>query len=69
MPSTDSSRVLLAATYGQQGRIDEAKSVWAELMKLHPNYSFAEKRKTLPYKNPLDTEKIADGLRAAEIEV
>jgi len=66
---TDSSRMLLAATLGHRGRIDPAKAVWAELMEIHPNYSFAERRKILPYKNPKDMERIADGLRAAGIEI
>ncbi len=68
-PGTDSSRVLLAATHGHQGRIDDATAVWAELMEIHPDYSFAERQKNLPYKNPADMERIADGLRAAGIEV
>lgn len=69
IPSTDSSRVLLAATHGHQGRIDDAKAVWAELMEIYPDYSFAERQKILPYKNPEDMERIADGLRAAGIEI
>ena len=68
-PSTDSSRVLLAATHGHQGRIDDAKAVWAELMDIYPDFSFAERLKVLPYKNPEDPKRIADGLRAAGIEI
>ena len=38
------------------------------LMEIDPDYSFAEKRKILPYKNPDDLERIAEGLRKAGIE-
>ena len=58
----------MAATYGQQGRIDEAEAVWAEMMAINPDYSFAEKRKILPYKNPADRERIAKGLRKAGLK-
>lgn len=37
-------------------------------MLLHPGFSFAERQKVLPYRNPEDLERIADGLRAAGIE-
>ncbi len=67
-PSTDSSRVVLAATYGCLGRGEEARAVWQELMAINPNYSFAERRKALPYRNPDDLERIAEGLREAGIE-
>ena len=67
-PSTDSSRVVLAATYGCQGRGEEARAVWRELLTINPNYSFAERRKALPYRNPDDLERIANGLRGAGIE-
>ncbi len=68
-PSTDSSRALLAATYGRLGRTKEARAVWQELMAVNPNYSFAERQKIFPYRNPDDLKNIADGLREAEIEV
>jgi len=68
-PSTDSSRVMLAATHGHQGRIDDARAVWAELMEIHPDFSFAERLKIWPYTNPEDPKRITDGLRAAGIEI
>ena len=67
-PTTDASRVALAATYGFQGRTDEAKAVWAEIMAVKPNYSFEEKRTILPYRNPKDLDQITRGLREAGIE-
>lgn len=68
MPDTDSSRALLAATYGHMGRTEDAQSTWAEVMEVNPNYSFAEKRKVLPYKNEKDPDRIAEGLRKAGVE-
>ena len=68
-PDTDISRALLAATYGQQGRVADAQEIWAELLVVNPEYSFAQKREILPYKNPQDLERIVEGLRKAGIEI
>jgi adenylate cyclase len=64
-PETDASRVLLAATYGQTGRIDEAREQWREVLRVNPAYSLEHRRKVLPYKNPADFEAVVDGLRKA----
>ena len=64
-PSTDISRVFLAACYGHLGRIDEAKAEWAEVSRINPEFSLEQRRKVLPYKDPADFEKIVDGLRKA----
>ena len=67
-PSTDASRALLVSTFGHMGRIEDARAAWAELMDLHPNYTFSERRKFLPFRNEEDPERIADGLRKAGVE-
>jgi len=67
-PKTDISRVLLASTYGHLGDVDLAQSTWSDLMQVNPNYSFAQRRKVLPYRNPDDPERIAEGLRKAGID-
>jgi adenylate cyclase len=67
-PTTDASRVALVATYGLQGRIDEARAVWAEIVAMSPEYSFADKRAILPYRHAGDAERIAEGLRKAGVE-
>jgi len=64
-PETDVSRVLLAATYGQMGRLEEAREQWREALRVNPNYSLEHRRKTLPYKNPADFEAVVEGLRKA----
>ncbi len=68
VPSTDASRMLLVAACGHLGRTDEGLAIWQDLMTINPDYSFAEKQKILPYKNPADLEHIAEGLRKAGIE-
>jgi adenylate cyclase len=64
-PGTDSSRMLLAACYGHLGRIDEARAVWAEMLKINPDFSLAQRARVLPYKEPRDFQRIADGLAKA----
>lgn len=64
-PDTDVSRVLLAASYGQLGRLEDAKAQWAEALRVNPDYSLEHRRQVLPYKDPADFEKIVDGLRKA----
>jgi adenylate cyclase len=64
-PNTDVSRVLLAASYGQLGRFDEARLEWQDVFRVNPDYSLEHRRKVLPYKNPDDFELVVDGLRKA----
>jgi adenylate cyclase len=64
-PETDASRVLLAASYGQMGMIEEAHEAWREALRVSPGYSLEQRRKVLPYKNPDDFERVVEGLRKA----
>jgi tetratricopeptide (TPR) repeat protein len=64
-PETDASRVLLAATYGEMGRFDEAREQWREALKVNPGYSLEHRRAVLPYKDRADFEAVVDGLRKA----
>ena len=41
VPNTDFSRAILTSALGHLGEIEEARRVWAELMEINPNYSFA----------------------------
>ena len=66
-PSSDVSHVLLAASYGHLGRLDEARAEWQEVLRINPDYSLEYRRKVLPYKNPSDFELVVDGLRKAGV--
>jgi len=68
-PNTDISRALLSSTYGHLGNIELARSTWSDLMQVNPAYSFAQRRKILPYRNPDDLERIAEGLRKAGLDM
>lgn len=65
VPETDLSRALLAATLGYLGDIDEARRIWTELKQVNPRYSFAEHLSRLPFSNPVDADRIKDGLAKA----
>ena len=66
-PDTDASRVLLAASYGQMGMIQEAREAWREALRVNPDYSLEQRRKVLPYKNPDDFERVVEGRRNAGV--
>jgi class 3 adenylate cyclase/Flp pilus assembly protein TadD len=66
-PKTDISRVLLAASYGHLDRIAEARSEWAEALRVNPRYSLNHRKKILPYKNPHDLSRLTEGLRKANL--
>jgi adenylate cyclase len=64
-PNTDASRMLLAACYGHLGRAEEARAAWAELLKVNPGFSLAQRADVLPYKDSRDFQRIAEGLAKA----
>jgi pentatricopeptide repeat protein len=64
-PETDLARALLAACYGQMGRVEEAHEAWRELIRVNPSYSIEESQAEAPYQNPEDFERIVEGLRKA----
>ena len=64
-PSTDASRMLLASCCGHLGRAEEARAVWAELLKVNPDFSLMQRARVLPYKNPDDFQRIREGLAKA----
>jgi adenylate cyclase len=64
-PGTDSSRMLLASCYGHLGRMEEARRVWAEMLKINPDFSLEQRARVLPYKDPGDFQRIVDGLTKA----
>ena len=64
-PSTDASRMLLASCYGHLGRADDARKTWAELLEVNPEFSLMQRARVLPYKDPSDFQRIAEGLAKA----
>jgi adenylate cyclase len=64
-PSTDASRMLLASCYGHLGRAEDARTVWADLLKVNPDFSLMQRARVLPYKNPDDFQRILEGLAKA----
>ena len=64
-PGTDASRMFLASCYGHLGRVDDARAAWAELLKVNPDFSVAQRARVLPYKDAGDFQRIVDGLAKA----
>ena len=67
IPETDLSRALLAVALGHLGEAEEARRVWRELMEINPKYSFAEHVGRLPFRDPADAARLAEGLSKAGI--
>jgi TolB-like protein/Flp pilus assembly protein TadD len=65
MTSPDQARRLLAATYAQLGRIDEARSEADEFMNANPRFSIREWARTEPYIDPNELQRYVSGLRTA----
>jgi adenylate cyclase len=61
-PGTDASRMLLASCYGHLGRVEDARTAWAELLKVNPDFSLTQRARVLPYKHASDFQRIAEGL-------
>src|SRR5260370_42001432 len=57
-PNTDASRVLLAASYGQMGLVEEAQSAWRGAVRATPAHSFGHPPKELPSKKPHALESV-----------
>lgn len=64
-PSSATAYNLIAACCGHLGRLDEARSAWAEARRLEPGYSVEERRRILPFRDPADFERRIEGMRRA----
>ena len=67
-PATDTSHLYLASMYGHQGRNTEAQAEWAEIFRVNPGYSLAERIATWPYKDDTVPKYIVEGLEKAAID-
>ncbi len=56
---------LLAASYGQLGRMEQAQTALKELLLLMPGMTIDDVRKQVPFKKHGDMERYLDGLRKA----
>lgn len=62
---TDIGRAWLASTLGHLDEIDEARTVWAELMMLNPDFCLATRLARFHYVRPADPELVLAGLAKA----
>lgn len=56
---------LLAATYAQLGRIEEAHAEAAKMLEIHPDFSISQWAATQPYQDPAYFAPYVEGLRIA----
>ncbi len=66
-PNTLSPLVMLAATYAEAGRMDEARATVKDSVKRFPKYSLKRPMRVLRYKDPADKERIIANLRKAGV--
>jgi adenylate cyclase len=64
-PHFPGAHLLLAAAYGQLGRVEDAEWEAAEVLTLLPQFSIADEQQTAQYKEPTDLERYIEGLRKA----
>jgi TolB-like protein/DNA-binding SARP family transcriptional activator/Tfp pilus assembly protein PilF len=64
-PRTDMSRAYLASIYGAEGKLEEARRLWSEIMTINPSFSLERLKRVLPYKDASWFERIASGLLVA----
>ena len=61
--------MLLASCYGHLGRAEDARITWAELLKVNPDFSLTQRARVLPYKDPADFQRIAEGFGQSRVAV
>jgi hypothetical protein len=61
--------MLLASCYGHLGRAEDARITWAELLKVNPDFSLNQRARVLPYKDPADFQRIAEGFGQSRVAV
>jgi adenylate cyclase len=66
-PHSDMSRAYLASICGADGRVEEARRLWSEILEINPRFSVRFLRDMLPYKDVSWFERFLNGLYAAEL--
>jgi len=64
-PDNLSARVIMATVYGACGREAEARKEASEVLRINPKFTVESFARILPYRNPSDRERTAQGLRKA----
>jgi adenylate cyclase len=64
-PDFMTSYIGLTATYSLLGMDEKAHATAEQLLRLNPNLSLKELRKSIPYKDPADINLLLDGLKKA----
>jgi tetratricopeptide (TPR) repeat protein len=59
------SHILLAATYIEFGRVEDAQASAAEILRIKPNFTLEWLAKMLPWKNKDDLNRFIEDLRKA----
>ena len=67
-PQHQGFRALLAISYTEVGREEEARAEAAELLRLNPDYSVEVDRQRLPYKDSAVLDRHLDALRKAGLK-
>jgi hypothetical protein len=62
------SHLILAISYSELGREEEARTEAAEVLRLSPTFSLDVVRQTWPYKDPTDLERTLAALRQAGLK-
>ncbi len=64
-PDNLNSHVIMAAVYGSCGREKKARKEATEILRINPKFTVESYTRILPYKNPSDRDRTAQGLRKA----
>ena len=59
------SRIIMAAVYGSCGKEKEALKEGTEVLRINPKFNVESYMRNIPYKNPSDRDRVAQGLRKA----
>jgi adenylate cyclase len=62
------SRIIMAAVYGSCDREKEARKEAAEVLRINPKFTVESFMRNIPYKNPSDRDRVAQGLRKAGLQ-
>jgi len=64
-PDDLNSHVIMSAVFGSCGREAEARKEGSEVLRINPKFTVEPYMRNIPYKNPSDRDRVAQGLRKA----